>query len=64
MPLGLRVTQRAFEQRTSDPAAAKRRLDRQRAEQQRLGSPTTTGNCRTEPTSNVPIHAVNDRSSK
>src|ERR1700733_7422874 len=37
VPPGLRVTKRAFEQQTSDPAAAKRRLDGQRAEQQRLG---------------------------
>ena len=29
-----------------------------------LVSPTQIGNCRTEPTSSVPIRAVNDRSSR
>ena len=47
----------------ADAALAERRLDRQRAEQQRPApSPIRIGDSRTEPTSSVPTRAVNDSS--
>ena len=61
---GFGVRQRAFEQLAADAAAAERRLDRKGPSISAGVSPMQIGSCLTEPTSSVPIRAVNDRSSR